>query len=478
MHYKEVNNTNLQYKKVRKKKKMRQIHQEQLPIIEPCGTHKISRLLDKISIIIDEHPIIAQKVFEDLLKHDVCTSAGRKSSSADQVIRFAILYRLFNCSYRELEFRLSDSAAARRFARLAFDNHPKKSSLQQDIKSLKPETWELVNQTLVGFALENDIEKANKIRTDTTVIESNIHYPTDARLLVDCVRSLSGLLNELSKAIPELNFKFSKHLRRARKRNMEIANPSGRKNIKQKKEKSYKDLIKVTKKAYGYSNNALVLLKRFKGNKENLAIAQLFILKFEHLLPLVENVIDQAYRRIVQKETVPVEEKIVSIFEEHTDIIVKDRRDTLFGHKFCLTTGTSSLIIDAVVEEGNPADSTLVERTIKRVHNVLGKTPENCAFDGGFTSQKNLDIVKAAGIENVCFHKKRGIDIKDMVSSPGIFKKLKKFRAGIEGVISALKRELGLNRATWKGIDGFKKYVWSGIVAFNLSIIGKHLLNE
>lgn len=457
---------------------MRQIYQKQLPIIEPCGDHKISKQLDMISIVLDDHPIIAEQAFEDLVKADINCKAGRKSLSANQVMRAAILCRLFKCSYRELVFRLSDSVAARRFVRLAFDTQPGKSSLQQDIKSLKAETWELINRVLIGYALDIKVEKGKKIRTDTTVIESNIHHPTDSCLLVDCIKSTSRLLEQLSVALPALHLEFVVNIRRAKKRNMEITNPSGRKGVEKKRKKAYKDLIKITRKTYGYGHDALISLQRFKGTQDEEAIAQLFIIKLEPLLPLVNKVIDQTYRRVVLSETVPVKDKVVSIFEEHTDIIVKDRRDTLFGHKFCLTTGTSSLIIDAVIEEGNPSDSTLVERTINRVIDVLGHIPKAYALDGGFTSRDNVKIVKDAGVKNVCFHKKKGIEVKDMASSPAIFKKLKKFRAGIEGVISALKRELGLSRAMWKGLDGFNKYVWSGIVAFNLSIIGKHLLKQ
>jgi IS5 family transposase len=345
---------------------MRQIYQEQLPILEPCGNHKNSRLLEQISIVLDHHPIIAKQAFKDLVATDISCSTGRRSLAADQVVRIAIFHRLFHCSYRDLEFRLSDSVAARRFARLSFRDQPGKSSLQQDIKALKPETWELINKILVGYAVANKVESGKKIRTDTTVIESNIHHPTDSRLLVDCVRSVFKLLEQLSEAMPNLSVQYSVNLRRAKKRNMEIANPSGRKGIKRKRNNAYKDLLKVTKKAYGHGHDALINLQRFRGTRdEEVTISQLFIIKLEHLLPLMEKVIDQAYRRVVLKETVPAEDKVVSIFEEHTDIIVKDRRDTLFGHKFCLTTGASSLIIDAVVEKGNPGDSSLVKRTIK-----------------------------------------------------------------------------------------------------------------
>ena len=141
---------------------MRQIHQKQLPIIEPCGNHKTSRLLEKISMVLDHHPMISEQAFEDLVSADINSRTDQRLLTADQVVRIAIFHRLFNCSYRDLEFRLSDSVAARRFARLSFRDQPGKLSLQQDIKSLKAETWELINNILVGYAVANKVESGKK----------------------------------------------------------------------------------------------------------------------------------------------------------------------------------------------------------------------------------------------------------------------------------------------------------------------------
>jgi IS5 family transposase len=188
-------------------------------------------------------------------------------------------------------------------------------------------------------------------------------------------------------------------------------------------------------------------------------------------------VVNQTWRRVINGETVPAQEKIVSIFEPHTDIIVKDRRETLYGHKVCLTSGSSSIITDCVVEEGNPADSTLVVRCLERHRDLFGYYPRQVAFDGGFASQSNLDAAKSLdGVEDVAFAKKRGLKVEDMTKSRWVYRKLRSFRAGVEGLISTLKRVCGLDVCMWKGHEGFKRYVLSGVVAFNLLAIARNLL--
>jgi IS5 family transposase len=168
--------------------------------------------------------------------------------------------------------------------------------------------------------------------------------------------------------------------------------------------------------------------------------------------------------------------KLVSIFEEHTDIIVKDHRETLYGHKICLTSGRSSLITDCTILEGNPADSTLAEQMIDRHIDILGKAPKQVAYDGGFTSKANLAAIKSKGVTDVAFSKARSLKISDMVRSSWVYKKLRNFRAGIEGTISFLKRIFGLDRCTWRSFPSFRSYVWSSILTFNLLVIARHEL--
>jgi IS5 family transposase len=187
-------------------------------------------------------------------------------------------------------------------------------------------------------------------------------------------------------------------------------------------------------------------------------------------------VINQTERRVFNEESVPAKEKVVSIFEEHTDIIVKDHRETFYGHKICLTSGRSSLITDCTILEGNPADSTLAEQMIDRHIDILGKAPKQAAYDGGFTSKANLEAIKAKGVIDVAFSKARTLKITEMVRSSWVYKKLRNFRAGIEGTISFLKRVFGLDRCTWRSFPSFRSYVWSSILTFNLLVIARHEL--
>jgi len=191
---------------------------------------------------------------------------------------------------------------------------------------------------------------------------------------------------------------------------------------------------------------------------------------------LTRRVISQTERRVLRGESVPATEKIVSIFEPHTDIVIKKNRETLYGHKICLTAGASGLVTDVVIERGNPADSTLAVRMIERQRDLYGVVPKQAAFDGGFTSAANLESIKALGVEDVAFSKGRGLSITDMVKSSWVYRCLRDFRAGIEGVISFLKRAFALDRCTWSGLASFEAYVCGSVLACNLLVVARHML--
>ena len=161
------------------------------------------------------------------------------------------------------------------------------------------------------------------------------------------------------------------------------------------------------------------------------------------------------------------------MFETHTDIIIKGNRDIQYGHKLNLSSGKSGLILDVVVEEGNPADTDRLLPMLKRHINIYGCAPKQVAADGGYASRDNLDKAKVCGIEDVAFHKKRGLRIEDMVKSTWVYRQLRNFRAGIEAGISCLKRAYGLSRCTWKGLIHFKSFVWSSVVAHNLALLAR-----
>ena len=243
-------------------------------------------------------------------------------------------------------------------------------------------------------------------------------------------------------------------------------------NAKRKKQRrtAYVDLIKTTGKVVGYAKRTVETIKAIPGAELRVVAISW---RIDHYVQLAEKVINQTVRRVIRGEKVDACDKVASIFEAHTDIIVKDRRDTHFGHKICLTGGASNLILDCLVLEGNPADTDLAIPMLKRQNQLYGRYPLKSSFDGGFASKNNLKQAKSLPIKDVCFAKKRGIKETDMCRSQYVYRSLRRFRAGIESGISWLKRCLGLTRCTWKGWDSFKSYVWSSIVAANLLTIAR-----
>ena len=180
--------------------------------------------------------------------------------------------------------------------------------------------------------------------------------------------------------------------------------------------------------------------------------------------------------RGVTSPSVAAADKIVSIFEPHTDIVVKGGRQTEFGHKVFLTSGRSGLVLDCTILRGNPADTTLVDEFLERHAEVYGQVPAQSTFDGGFTSKRNLRHLKDAGIKDAMFHKKRGLAVSDMVESPGAYGTLRAFRAGIESGISWLKRSFGWTRCRWSGLPSFEADVWSSVLATNLLVMARSRL--
>lgn len=245
-------------------------------------------------------------------------------------------------------------------------------------------------------------------------------------------------------------------------------------NKKKIQTQKYKDLLVVTEKTLGYARSAVSALdSTVIVDLVKAVMAQGISEEIKRIIPLAEKVIDQTRRRVINDEKVPASEKIVSIFEPHTDIIVKDRRDTFYGHKICLNGGRSNLITDCLIVKGNPADSTLTTKMLDRHEQVWGRYPQKVALDGGFASKENLRVAKSRGIKDVCFAKKRGLKEEDMCKSSWVYNKLRRFRAGIEAGISWLKRCFGLTRCTWKSFKSFKSYVWTSIVAANLFTLAR-----
>ena len=439
---------------------MREIHQKQMPLMAHIKDHPQNKELETISAIIDENSIISEMVFQDLTRgKSGVQHTGANAMTADQVVRSAVAKTLYNFTYRELAFHIVDSQSLRWFCRIGIDEDGfKKSTLNRNIKSISDQTWEAVNRCLIHYAGRQKIEKGRQVRIDCTCVETNIHQPSDSSLLYDEVRVLTRLIQQAKGAgvrVPG----FSNHKRRAKRRMLAIMNAKNKKHRKA----AYMDLLKISDRVLEYARVAGI-------NMFACCSLTIFAISeaIKHHADLMAKVIDQTHRRVLLGEKVPAREKVVSIFEPHTDIIIKDRRDTIYGHKICLTGGASNLILDCKIFEGNPPDSSMTISMLDRQNDIYGRYPLKASLDGGFASKANLEKAKERKIRDICFSKKRGLEKTDMYRSEYIYNRLRRFRAGIEAGISWLKRCMGLSRCTWKGWHSFKSYVWSSIVAANL----------
>jgi len=437
---------------------MRKKSNKQLPLSAPVIDHPQALELEAISRILDRNATITDLLLQELCNRSQPKATGAEGMSAEQVFRVALVKQMFGFSYQQLAFHMADSMSLQRFCRIGIAGKVfKKSALAKNIKRLGAKTLEAINQVLTGVGNQDGVEKGRKVRIDTTVVESNIHHPTDSSLLYDSVRVLSRILGTTG-------LRFTNHCRRAKRRMMTVIN------ARKEKERvaAYKDLLKVTAKTVGYAQRGLEQLEG-RGDVQSMAAC----MDLKRFVSLAMRVMEQSRRRVIEGHTVPAAEKVVSIFEPHTDVIVKDRRETYFGHKVCLTVGQSQLITDCLITEGNPADSDLTLAMLDRQKEIYGRYPLKVALDGGFASKDNLSAAKSRGIKDVCFAKKRGLRVEQMCRSQWVYDRLRRFRAGIESVISWLKRALGFDRCTWKGRRSFGSYVWLTVVTANLKVLAR-----
>jgi len=437
----------------------------QLPLTINLGEHDHVDELREISRILDANPEAAEIVHADLTR-GLRQDRGRNALTAEQVLRAAVLYHMHTFRYRELAFETQFNKAYRNFCRLRWDQQPSKSALQRDISRISPESWTSINRGLIGHAVSIGVEDGKAVRTDSTVMESDIHHPTDSLLLWDCVRKLTDLLDDVKKK-QLVRVSYANHRKVAKRRSLAISNAKRMK----KRVPLYRELLEITNKTIGYARRAVAALSMRKH-----PLAPCHAERISHFVVLAQRVVEQTERRVLRGESVPAEEKIVSIFEEHTDIIRKGGRETLYGHKLCLSAGRSNLITDCVVLDGNPSDSSLSVEMMERHTKLFGECAHQAAFDAGFASIENLRALKAHGIADVMFHKRVGLDISDMVKDSWVYKKLRSFRAGIEGIISFLKRGFGAHRSRWKGLRSFRAFAMSTIVSANLLTLARHAL--
>lgn len=446
---------------------MRKTIAPQLGLVARPVDHPHAHELARISQILDKLPETAELVAKSLVRGTQGKRAGRAGMSGEQVLRCTILKQMLSWSYAALAFHLVDSPTYRAFCRIGLmDQAPKKSTLADNIKRVKPEAMEQVNRLIIAKAKKAGVEGGKKVRIDSTVIDANIHHPLDSHLLFDVVRVLTRILKSSRKLSSRV--RFSNHTKRAKRRMLDVVNARSM----ALRVPIYRELVQITQWTMDYAEQTAAVLSTLSNFHAWAASDQL-----HHYLELGKKVVAQTERRVFRDESVPANEKIVSIFEPHTDVIVKDRRETLYGHKVFFNVGASGMVIDILMERGNPSDATHAIPMLERHRDIMGKAPEQAAFDAGFTSTANTRAARALGVKDACFAAKGSIDVLEGVRSPKQYRKLHRFRAGVEGIISFTKRCFGLDRCLWRGYSSFQAYTWASVISTNLLLFARHTMS-
>ncbi len=445
---------------------MRQLS-PQLPLTAPWIAHAHAADLAAMSALLDAQPAWGARVQQDLEAGCAKNArTGRPGLSGEQTLRLLLVRQLTGWTYAELAFHLADSLTYRTFCRVsALVATPSKSALAATFRRVRPATLAALNDHLVTSAAARAIEPARTVRMDATVVPVTIHPPTDSSLLLDAVRVLERLLRNIEHATGFTA--YHRHYKYAKRRALEIAQLAPR--AVARRRHCYRALVQYTEATASYATCALAHLDAHAAT----ARRDWLRTAVTTLLPRVAQVIAQTTRRVLQDDPVPATEKLVSLFEAHTDVIVKDRRATYYGHKVFLTTGKSGLILDCALPAGNPADATWAVPLVRRHERRFGTAPEQVSMDGGFASRENLAAIKARGVLDMCFAKKRGLTVPEMTRSQWVYDKLRRFRAGIEAGISLLKRVFGLARCVWKGAMGFHAYVRTAVLAANVLLLAR-----
>lgn len=437
---------------------MRETRVAQASIFENYSEHEFGRRLELMSNLLDKYPEILPLIAKDLVGN-ASMSGGRTGLSVESIFRCLLLKQQLRVSYEQLAFHLSDSVTYRTFARLPNHLSPRRSTLQSTIRQITPATLEKVQLTLSKKWVEDGTISTDKLRIDSTVVASDIAPPSDSQILNDGVRVLSRMLAK-SKSITGTKIRFVDQRGRSKSLAYRIFNAKST-----KKEGLYPDLLRIVSIVIAQVDRGIGLVNQLNTVTET---QKKWVAKLTHFKTLTRRVVDQTERRIIHNEKVPSAEKIVSLFEEHTDIIVKGFRDVQYGHKINLSSEQNGFITYLCIEDGNPSDKDLFMPVLNFHQSTLKTLPDSVVADGGYASRKNVEEGRSLGVKRVVFHKPVGLSLHAMGVKQKTFDALRNFRAGVEGNISELKRSFGAGKAKWKGLDGFKAFVWSAVLSYNL----------
>jgi IS5 family transposase len=414
-----------------------------------------------IDTILEEHPELIRMMKDDICRGSKESNFGRQDvPSVEQVVRCAIYKELRRIDYEELDIHQEDSKICERFLKLERKQFSQKT-WQKYIARISGSKLDALMVALNRLMIDCAYEDVSRLVQDSTVVESDIHYPTNNSLVWDCIKESSRLLSRLKEEINAVDYRD--YMKGAKRTCYKINNT---KSEDKRAELFRKQLVTFTKCINQVSNALKKKLKLGAASAKSTGL----LYELGELLPVMEKVYSQTERHEIRKETVPNKDKVFPVYEQHTDIIVKGQREVQFGHKVNIGCGKSNLILGVEIPRGNPSDGTLYQSMLDKVITDYGIVPRAVTTDGGYAGKANLEYAKGKGIANIVFTKIVG-SLENITTSVNMETRLKKWRSAIEAVISNLKRGFGIRRCGWKGWEHFVQKVYWSVIGYNIRVM-------
>lgn len=435
---------------------------------------ELSPELKKINTYLEDEKLY-RLIRDDLAKRYPRTKeTGRNSTPVEVVLRMLVVKRLYSYSYAETERVVRDSLSLRQFCRVYLNDVPDEKTLIRWANVIQPRTLEKFNERIMQLAIERKVTRGRKLRTDGTVVESNIRAPSDNRLLADGVRVLARTVVRARELLQQkVQEPFEDFTQAAKQRARQIGETLRKKTEAAKSvgRQHYQELLEMTQKTMESARRIQKQLQKLPEKKAK-RLAQ----TLETFLPRAEQVVDQTTRRILQGEQVPASEKIVSLFEEHTDIICrgKESHPVEYGHKIWLNEVEGGLVSHYRILEGNPRDADQWKPSLKAHLKTFHQVPQQASGDRGLYSEPNEQLAHDLGVKKVILPQP-GYRSKTRLKQEHKtwFVKGRHWHAGIEGRISVLKRAHDLSRCLAHSLNGFQCWVGWAVIAGNLAVLGR-----
>ena len=443
-------------------------------------TNEMDPILAEIDQLMDDEELY-QLIRSDLAKRFPQTEVtGRNSTPVEVILRMLAVKRLYKLSYEQTEYQVRDSLVLRQFCRVYLQDVPDDTTLIRWAALVQPETLEQFHQRVVQMAAQLKVTRGRKLRTDGTVVETNIHPPSDSSLLADSVRVLGRTLSRAKQVLSEKaelgQEVFRNRVRSVRRlaRQVGEAMRRGREQAKIEGKRAYRKLIRAAEATIEQAQQVLPVLQEQASHQ-----AKRLTQTLETFIPRAQQVVTQTVRRVLHQEKVPASEKIVSIFEPHTDIIRRNKahKPTEYGHKVWLDEVDGGIVTRWDVLPGNPNDDRQWLPSLDHHIERFGKAPKQASGDRGVHSPNNERQARERGVQHVILPQpgRRSEERRQHERQPW-FVRGRKWHVGVEGRISVLKRCHELDCCRDHGQDGFEKWVAWGVIVANLRTIGRRIV--